>query len=164
MNKYLLLLVLPLLSFVVAGCGDGDGDDEDNLFFAPDPCLIPGTWEVVDQGDQQVFEMGCILDITATQIHEGYGGYRGIITTYFLTDDGIPKHDRVFSWSCLEVENNQPLLDAVCQGELDDDNLWADDYHYRIVKLTGTHMWWQVNTDSDNSTIEFKRRGEVEIE
>lgn len=41
MNKYLLLIILPLLSFVVAGCGDSD--DEENLFFAPDPCLIPGT-------------------------------------------------------------------------------------------------------------------------
>lgn len=159
MNKYLLLLILPLLSLVMVGCDD-DNDD----VIAPDLKLFAGTWEVVDQGIQEVFARNCILDIKARQIHEGYGGYQGSITTYFLTVDGTPKHDRVFTWTIRDVENYQPLLDVVFQGELDSDDLWAGNYPYKIVKLTDTDMWWKVNTIGDNSTVKFRRRNDINIE
>lgn len=156
MNKYLLLLILPLLSFVMTGCDD----DEDDVI-APDPAIIEGTWEVVDQGSQHVFERNCILDITSAQIHEGYGGYQGYITSYFLTADGTLKHDRLFTWSIREVENHQPLIDVVFQGELDSDDLWAGSYPYKIIKLTDTDMWWRVNTNGDKSIIKFIRRNDI---
>lgn len=120
--------------------------------------------EVVDQGNQKVFERDCILDITSAQIYEGYGGYQGYITTYFLTVAGIPKHDRVFTFSILEVENNQPLLDVSFQGELDSDDVWAGNYPYKIIKLTDTDMWWQVNTNGDKSIIKFRHRNDIQIE
>ena len=162
MNRYLLLLILPLLSFILIGCGD-----EDDVI-APDLKLFAGTWEVVVQGDQNVFEREDILHITSSQIHEGYGGYQGNITTYFLryddTPDDTPIHDKVFSWSIREVENNQPLLDVVYKGELDSDDTWDGNCYYKITKLTDTHMWWQVNINGDNSTIKFRRRNDIQIE
>jgi hypothetical protein len=161
MNKYLLLFFLPFLSFVMVGCND----NEDDVVFAPKLELFGGTWEVVDQGNQKVFERDCILDITSAQIYEGYGGYRGYITTYLLlTVAGIPKHDRVFTFSILEVENNQPLLDVSFQGELDSDDVWAGNYPYKIIKLTDTDMWWQVNTNGDKSIIKFRHRNDIQIE
>lgn len=51
MNKYLLVLILPLLSFIMVGC---DNDDEDVI--ATDLTLFAGTWKVIDNGDQYVFE------------------------------------------------------------------------------------------------------------
>ncbi|MDE5659257.1 MAG: hypothetical protein K2I25_09585 [Muribaculaceae bacterium] len=158
MNKYLLLLILPLLSFTLIGC-----DDEDDVI-APDLKLFAGTWEVVDQGNQELLERNCILNITSSQIHERFGGYQGFIETYFITVNEIPKHDRVFSWSIREMENNQPLLDIVYQGELDSDDTWDGNYYYKITKLTDTHMWWQVNTNGDNSTIKFRRRNDIHID
>lgn len=159
MNKYLMLLILPLLSFMMVGCDD----DKDDVT-ASDLNLFAGTWEVVSPGEQKVFGWNEILHITSAQIHEGFGGYQGYINSYFLTATGIPKHDRVFTWSIREVENHQPLLDVVLQGELDSDDIWAGNYPYKIVKLTDTHMWWQVNTIGDNSTIMFKRRDDIHIE
>lgn len=152
MKKSLLLLILPLLFMLLSGC-----DDEEDV--TPiDLNLFAGTWEVVDQGNQILLERNCILNITSSQIHEGFVGYQGYITTYFIAVDSTPIHDRVFTWSIREVEDHQPLLDVVYQGELDSDDLWAGNYHYKITKLTDTHMWWQVSTNGDNSTIKFSRR------
>lgn len=159
MNKYLLLLIMPLLSIVMAGCDD----DKDDVI-APDLTLFAGTWEVVSPGGQKVFGYNEILDITSARIHEGYGGYQGYINTYLLPASGIPKHDRVFTWSIREVDNHQPLLDVVLQGELDSDDPWAGNYPYKIIKLTDTHMWWQVNTNGDNSIIKLRRRTDITIE
>ncbi len=89
MNKYLLLLLLPLLSFTLIGC-----DDEEDVI-APDLKLFAGTWEVVVQEDQNVFERADILHITSSQIHEGYGGYQGNITTYFGSADFSGGRERV---------------------------------------------------------------------
>lgn len=77
---------------------------------------------------------------------------------------GLELHDRVFTFSIREVENNQPLLDVVFQGELDSDDIWEGDYPYKIVKLTDTDMWWQVNTIGDHSTIKLRRRNDIHIE
>ncbi len=159
MNKFLLLLILPLLSFMMVGCDD----DKDDVT-ASDLNLFAGTWEVVSPGGQKVFGFNEILHITSAQIHEGFGGYQGYINTYLLTATGIPKHDRVFTWSIREVENHQPLLDVVLQGELDSDDIWAGEYFYKIIKLTDTHMWWQVNTNGDNSIIMLRRRTDINIE
>lgn len=158
MNKYLLLLILPLLSFSLIGCDDNDDVESINLN------LFAGTWEVVNQGEQNVFAWEDILNITSSQIHEGYGGYKGNITTYFLKYDDTVIHDRTFTWSIREVENNQPLLDVVYQGELDSDDTWNGNYYYKITKLTDTHMWWQVNTNGNNSTIKFRRRNDINKE
>ena len=73
-------------------------------------------------------------------------------------------NNKVFSWSIREVENNQPLLDVVYHGELDSDDTWNGNYYYKITKLTDTHMWWQVNTNGDNSTIKFRRRNDIHID
>lgn len=104
MNKYLLLLILPLLTLI--SC-----DDDDNDATPMDLRLFAGTWQVVDKGNQKLFDKDCILDITSSQIHEGYGGYEGYITSYILTAEGATLHDSIFSWSIRNMENRQPLLD-----------------------------------------------------
>ena len=76
MNKYLLLLILPLLSFVMVGCDD----DKDDVI-SPDLTLFTGNWEVIVQDNQEIFTRNVILNITSAQIHEGYGGYQGYIST-----------------------------------------------------------------------------------
>lgn len=159
MNKYLLLLILSLLSLVMIGCDDNKDD-----VVALDLTLFAGTWEVVSPGEQKIFGWNEILHISFARPFEGYGGYQGYINTYLLTALGTPKHDRVFTWSIREVEHHQPLLDVVFQGELDSDDIWAGDYPYKIIKLTDTHMWWQVNTNGDNSIIMLKRRNDINIE
>lgn len=158
MNKYILLLLLPLLSYTLIGCDDEDGVKSMDLR------LFAGTWEVVRQGDQNVFKREDILHVKSSQIHEGFGGYQGYITVYFLKFDDTPLYDKVYTWSIREVENHQPLLDVVFQGELDNDDIWSGNYYYRIVKLTDTHMWWQVNANGDNSTIMLRRRNDIQIE
>ena len=62
------------------------------------------------------------------------------------------------------MENNQPLLDVSFQGELDSDDVWAGNYPYKIIKLTDTDMWWQVNTNGDKSIIKFRHRNDIQIE
>ena len=157
MKKSLLLLILPLIFMSLSGCDD---EDDVNPF---DLNLFAGTWEVVDQGNQILLERNCILNITSSQIHEGFGGYQGFIETYFITVNEIPKHDRVFTWSIREVDNHIPLLTIFFKGQLDSDNPWDGDYFYKITKLTDTHMWWQVNTNGDNSTIKFRRRNDIQF-
>lgn len=159
MNKYLLLLILPLLSLVMSGCDDNKDD-----VVAPDLTLFAGIWEVVSPGEQKVFGWNEILQITFAGTFEGNESYKGYINTYLLTALGTPKHDRVFTWSIREAERHQPLLDVVYQGELDSDDPWAGNYPYKIVKLTDTHMWWQVYTNGDNSIIMLKRRNDINIE
>lgn len=155
MNKYLLLFLLPLLSFTLTGCDD----DEDAK--PMDLRLFAGTWDVVDQGNQEVFNKGSILEITSSEINEGFGGYQGYMTTYLQPVGGAPVHDRVFTWAIREVENHKPLLDVVLEGELDSEDIWAGDYYYRITGLDRNEMQWQVNTNGDNSIIRFRRHSDI---
>ena len=90
MNRYVLFLMATLLSFGLFGCGDDDDEDMTPIVLG----LLGGTWEVVSQGDQDIFHREEILDISSSQIHEGYGGYQGSIDTYFLTYDGSQRHDQ----------------------------------------------------------------------
>ena len=158
MNKYLLLLILPLLSFTLTGCDDEDYVKPFNLD------LFARTWEVIDNGNQVLLQRDCILDITSSQIHEGFGGYQGFFTTYFFRNDDTLIHDEIFSWSIREVDNHIPLLTTFINGQLDTDDPWDGNYFYKITKLTDTDMWWQVNTNGDNSTIKFRRRNDIHIE
>ena len=159
MNKFILLIIIPLLSLALIGCND-ENDEIKPMDLRP----FAGAWEVVDQGNQVLLERGCIVDITSSQIFEGYGGYQGYFTTYSISDDGVATHDRVFTWSIREVENHRPLLDVVYQGELDSDDPWAGNYQYKIIKLTDSEMSWQVNTIGDHSVIKFIRRNDIQIE
>lgn len=149
-----------LLSFGLSGCGDDDEEEMTPIVLG----LFGGTWEVVSQGDQDIFHWEEILDISSSQIHEGYGGYKGSIDTYFLASDGSPRHDQTFTWTCLEEENYQPLLGVVHQSDLDGDDASPRNYHYKIIKLTPTHMWWQTTSTGHDNIIKFKRRDDIRIE
>lgn len=154
MNKFLLLLLLPLLSFGFAGCSDGDDVEIIDLN------LLAGQWEVVSQTP----ERNCIYDITtAPDLTEGaYGSHYGKITTYYLTATGKPLYDKEYDWSIRYMENHQPLLDLTLVGYLDSDNPSAGKYYYKITKLTATFMWWQSNSNGENTTIKFRRRTDLE--
>lgn len=158
MNRYIILLILPLLSFIMTGCDDSAEDVKPiNLD------IFTGTWQVVDQGNQNVLPRACILNIVSSQIHEGFVGYQGYVTTFFLTVDGTPKHDKVFTWTIQEEEGKQPLLNLAYQGDLDSDDIWDGDYPFKIVKLTDTFMWWQVNTIGDNSIVKLRRHADINL-
>jgi len=155
MNKFLLLLLLPLISFGIAGCSD-----EDDVEII-DVNLLAGQWEVVSQTP----ERNCIYDITAApDLTEGtYGGHYGKITTYYLTATGKPLFDKEYNWSIRYMENHQPLLDLTLEGELDNDDPWEGNYYYKIIKLTDSLMWWQSNSNGDNTIIKFRRRTDLKI-
>lgn len=155
MNKYLLLLIAPLLSFILLGCNKEDDVKPMDLN------LFDGLWEVTGQGEQDIFSRGCILDIS-TDTQSNYEGSTGIISTFYLTATGIKFYDKVYNWNIREVSNNIPLLDVVLQGELDGDDLLKRNYYYKIIKLNATHMWWQVRSDGDDSIIMFKRRTDIQ--
>lgn len=154
MNKFLLSLLLPLISSGITGCSDEDDVEIIDLN------LLAGQWEVVSQTP----ERNCIYDITtASDLTEGtYGSYYGEITTYYLTATGKPLYDKEFNWSIRYVDHNQPLLDLTLVGELDNDDPMEGKYYYKITKLTGTFMWWQSNSNGDNPTIKFRRRTDLE--
>ena len=161
MNKVVVLLFLTLLSFGLTGCGD------DKDLTPMDLGLFDGIWEVVDEGNQDVFGRGCILKVnTAPDFINGtYGGYYGDMTTYYLTVSGVPIHDKAYSWSIREIENYQPLLEVVFKGDADDsDDLWEGDYFYKITKLTDSHLWMKGNSIGYTGTIKLRRRTDVKID
>ncbi len=150
-NKVVIYLILPILAFVLTSC------DNDKDVRAIDLKLIDGVWEVVDEGNQDVFFRGCFLNLSTSQDQSNgtHGSICGIITTFYLTATGRPLHDKVYSWSIRNMENDLPLLDLVLQGELDSDDQWEG--NYTVTKLTDTHMWWQGRSNEDHSTIKFRR-------
>lgn len=159
MNKKLFLLILTIISLGLTSCND------DNDIKTMDLKLMNGAWMVVDQGTQDVFERGCIIDITTSPYpsHGSYGALLGSLTTYFINVAGNPVHDKAYSWTIRNMENHQPLLDLTFQGDLDSDDPWDGQYFYKITKLTDTHMWWQVNTNGNNSIIKFQRRPDLTL-
>lgn len=155
-----LSLVLSLLCFMLTGC------DKEEDMNAMDPELLAGSWEVVVQGDQNVFKRQDFLDITVSRnsTNGAYDNYQGDITTYFLTATDNKIYDKSYLWYIRGVDNHQLLLDLVLQGEEDSDDLLDGNYFYRIIKLTDTHMWWQVNSNGDDSVIKFRRRSDLQAE
>ena len=160
MNKFLLLFIVTLLSLGLVGCED---DKETKPM---DLSLLTGTWEVGDQGTQDVLEKDCILEISVShsQTEGTLGGHQGSITTYYLSADGTPVHDKVYGWSIREMENHQPLLCLELLGEPDNDDPWEIFHFYKITKLTDTDMWWQVNTNGDNSIVKLRRRTDLQAD
>lgn len=152
MNKPLSVIFNTLFfAFVLTGCDDHEDEIYPSQTFER---YIAGQWEQIDGPDR-----GCIYDITiATNPSEGtYGYVYGQITTYYLTIGGTPIYDKEFSWSVREIENHYPLLDLIFTGELDGDDASSGDYHYKIIKIDDSFMWWQTTT-GDNSILKFKRR------
>lgn len=157
MKKYLFLLIIPILSLGLISCNNEEDVKPMDLR------LLDGVWEVVDQGNQDVFDRKCLLNISTSHdlTNEAYGALHGYITTFYLTATDIPKHDKEYSWSICEIENHLPLLDLTFQADIDSDDIEKGEYSYTITKLTDTHLWWQIRSDSDNSTIKFRRRTDI---
>lgn len=153
MNKYLLLLFLPLLSFIMAGCDD-DKEDVQQI----DLDRLAGTWKVVEQGSQNVFERDCCLEIAV--FHDSpngaYGGYLVFITTFYLAN-GNPVHDKVYSGSIREVENHYPLLNLEFDGDHDNNDDSKEKYTYTITRLDYTYMWWSFKDGETTDVIKFRR-------
>ena len=157
MNKCFIYLMLSLLSFGLISC-----EDKEEVH-ALDLNLLDGVWEVVDECTQDNLGRGCLLDMSISTDHaeEAYGGYNGSAVTYYLTVGGRPLQDKVYCWSILRLENNLPLLELILQDELESDDLWDGYYIYRITKLTDRHMWWQLISNGNNTTIKFRHRADV---
>lgn len=153
-TKYLFILVLSLLSFGLISCDDKNDVDPVNLQF------FDGVWEVVDQGSQDVLQRGCFLDIASYYI-DGFS--QGRITTFYMTVGGAIVHDKEYSWLIRRTGNELPLLDMVWQADLDSDDQWEGNYFYTITRLTDTHMYWQVRSNGDQSTVKFRRRTDITL-
>ena len=125
--------------------------------------LLDGIWEVVDEGTQDNLGRGCLLDmsISSNPTDGAYGEYEGNAIAFYLTVGCIPLYDKEFSWSILRIENNLPLLELILQDEIDSDDPWDGYYIYRITKLTDSHMWWQLRSNGNNTTIKFRHRVDV---
>lgn len=152
--------MLSILSFGLVSC-----EDKEEVHI-PDLDLLDGIWEVVDEGTQDNLLRGCFLDmsITTDPTDNAYGGYEGNANSFYLTATDVSLQDKFYSWSILRIENNIPLLELILQDQLDSDDLWEGYYIYRIIKLNDTHMWWQLRSNGNNSTIKFRRRKDIQVE
>lgn len=152
-----ITLIPGILSIILTGC-----DDKDDL--KPiDLTLMPGIWEVVVQGDQDVFNRGCYLDLKESN-EPSTADHHGYISTFYLTATDNILHDGVYCWSLRESDSSQPALDLVFQGRLDSDVPWDGNCYYRIIKLTESHMWWKGNSVGDDSIIKLRRRTDINVE
>lgn len=157
MKKILFFLIFPFLTFSLISCDEEDDVTPTNLD------RLAGTWEVVESDFDN---RGCIYEIkTAPDRTEGtFGGYYGTITTYYFAVAGNPIFDKEYNWSSRYVENYQPLLELTLTGELDSEDPGDGCSHYKITKLTDTHMWWKDNSNGGNGIIKFRRRTDINIE
>lgn len=157
MNKYFVYLMLSVLSFGLISCKD---NEEDHIF---DFDLLYGIWEVVDEGTQDNLGRGCLLDMSnSTDLTDR--DYEGRAVSFYITVGGKPLRDKIYNWSILRMENDFPLLELVLQDELESDDLWDGYYLYKITKLTDSHMWWQLQSNGNNTIIKFRHRADVKGE
>lgn len=150
MNKPILILLFIIFISLLSNC-----KEEEDLNHV-DINLFTGTWEVVDSDNP---ERGCIYEITTSSdlTVNKYDGYHGKIITYYLTATGNQLYDKEYNWSIRYMENHQLLLDLTLVGELDSENSWSGNHYYKVIKLTSSVMWWQSDTNGDNTTIKFHR-------
>ena len=157
MNKYLLLLIIPVLSILTMGC-DNEKEDQNEDLTPVDLALLPGIWQIEGQDAWNEFSPDCILDINtkSDNTNAAYGAPCGSIATYPTSGDGRYYHDKIYSWTVTHVENHQPIIELVVRAYLDGPE--SDEYtsSYRIIKLTDTQMSWQSNAPKDNTIINFR--------
>lgn len=134
----ILLLIFPLLT-VLSGCKD---DDE-----VMDTKLIKGQWIVVSEDNP---EYGYIYDFTTQSEHTWSWG---LLTTYFITEDGLPMHDKVYDWHVSDPNNSDKVyLDITMKDLLDSDDPWENTDRFIIEKLSVAEMILRKNEVGDIKT------------
>lgn len=155
MKKYLYLLLLSILAVIATSCDDND--DKPVIFIR----YLPGNWEVVKSDHD---DYSTIYNISADNLSlpsAGTVGYSGSLTTYYLNENRLPIHDKVYSWKIVAVEDvYYPLIELIWQedinGEVSDE--LDNRFYYRIEELTPTSMRWHIKGIFGEETINFIRR------
>lgn len=159
MNKYLYLLLLPIIALVAVSCNDEEEDTKPTILMR----YLVGNWEVVKSDHP---EYATIYEITEDIMPStGTVGYRGSLTTYYLTEDNPPMHDKAYSWEIVAIEDTYyPLIELVWQADIDGKagDEPADRFYYRIEELTPTSMRWHINSVTGEETINFIRRTDLD--
>lgn len=151
-----VFIIIFIAGLFITGC---DKEDVKSI----DLHLFDGNWEVVFTDDQDTFPMTCILEInTEWKGSEGSKFAKsGRIITYFINGGGIKFYDKEYSWIIRESGDGEFLVDLLFDGELDNDDPWAGNYFYKIVKLNETNMWWQAYSNGDRGLIKMRRRTDL---
>ena len=155
MKKYLYLLLLSILAVIATSCDDND--DKPVILIR----YLPGNWEVVKSDHD---DYSTIYNISADNLSlpsAGTVGYSGSLTTYYLNENRLPIHDKVYSWKIVAVEDvYYPLIELIWQedinGEVSDE--LDNRFYYRIEELTPTSMRWHIKGIFGEETINFIRR------
>jgi hypothetical protein len=154
MKKYLYLLLLPILAVIATSCDDND--DKPAILIR----YLPGNWEVV-KSDHDYTKIYNISADNLSLPSAGTVGYSGSLTTYYLNENRLPIHDKVYSWKIVAVEDvYYPLIELIWQedinGEVSDE--LDNRFYYRIEELTPTSMKWHIKGIFGEETINFIRR------
>lgn len=154
------MLLLPFIAFTAVSCSD---DDKPTILMNH----IEGNWEVVKYDHPEYTTIYDIRPESSSLPTSGSIGYKGMLTTYYLTVGNPPRHDKEFSWKIVTVEDGQyPLIELVWEADLDEANgdAPANRFYYRIEELTATTMRWYINSVTGEETIDFIRRADLDSE
>lgn len=159
MKKHLYLLLLSILAVIATSCDDND--DKPTILIQ----YLSGYWEVVETDHS---EYTTIYNISADNLSlpsAGTVGYSGSLSTYYLNEDRLPIHDKMYSWKIVAVEDvYYPLIELIWQADIDDkdgDEL-NNRFYYRIEELTPTTMRWHIKGIFGEETINFIRRTDLD--
>lgn len=159
MKKHLYLLLLSILAVIATSCDDSEHKPTILVQY------LAGNWEVVES-DQNDYTL--IYNIPAESLSlpsTGTVGYIGSLSTYFLNEDRLPIHDKMYSWKIIAVEDvYYPLIELIWQADIDDKD--GDEhnnrFYYCIEELTPTSMRWHIKGIFGEETINFIRRTDLD--
>lgn len=154
MKKYIFILLLPLLAVALCGCDDEENTSDVNLN------LFAGRWELISRNHP---DYGCIYDFEQSpeDTDRPAGQYHGSLITYYLTATGKPLYNQAFSWDITETGASAQVLNLTLIGDLDSYESSSEILHYKIVRLTTSHLWLQTIDSPQPETFTFRRRTDL---
>ncbi len=150
MKKFLFYIMLPLMAVAFSSCSD----DDDVM----DTKQIKGVWQLVSEGSP---DRGSIYSF-ATQSENTWSW--GTLTTYSLTDPGVPVSPRVFDWHVSDPQNYGPVYLDITPVDVSGDDAWKATEQYLVEKLTASEMVLKPVTSSASDTqLIFVRRNDLQL-
>lgn len=137
MKTYILLL-LSLLAFIAPSCDDND---------VMDTSLITGEWLLQSEGST---ENKIIYNFTPkSEQTQSWGD----LTVCTVTPSGKKIDEKFYDWHISDPKNDNPvLLDITLKSLIGSNDVWEDEDHYVVEKLTAKEMILRKNEVGDSKT------------
>lgn len=137
MKTYILLL-LSLLAFIAPGCDDND---------VMDTSLIKGEWLLQSEGST---ENKIIYNFTPKSEQTLSWGDLTVCT---VTPSGEKIDEKFYDWHISDPKNDNPVhLDITLKSLIGSNDVWEDEDHYVVEKLTAKEMILRKNEVGDSKT------------